>query len=241
MADRTEAPVIVGTRGSAGLVVMDRQESRNALNAPMVRGIVAGLETHAADPALSCVVLAASGTAFCSGADLRESDDAGGRTGIRMYADLVRAILSSPLPVIARVQGPAVAGGVGLVAACHLAVASAKARFFTPEVRSGLYPLMVHALIESTVGRKRAFSMGLTGAQLDARLAAELGLVNAVVDETELDATIDSWAGSIADADRDGLTFSLTALASSAGLRVEDRVRRLQLALDELSERRPPR
>lgn len=215
---------------------MDRHERRNALDGRMIRGILELMRAHGSRPDLRCIVLAARGTAFCGGADLKEMRTGDGEPGIRIYEKLVRALLASPLPVIARVQGPAVAGGVGLVAACHLAVASPEARFFTPEVRSGLYPLMVHALVEHTVGRKRCFAMGLTERSLSATEARELGLVNEVVAPELLDGTIEKWVASMAKIQRDRLVHCMQALSRTQGTQVADRVAELQRALDELSD-----
>ncbi len=235
MDTHPKRPVRIEIRGLAGYLVLDRHERRNALDGPTVEGLVQGLARHAADPALRCIVLAAEGSTFCGGADIRECDRGSGRTGLRTYAMAIRAIITSPLPVVARVQGPAVAGGVGLVAACHLAVASPRARFFTPEMRSGLYPLMVHALVEGCIGRKHAFGLGLTGVELDAARALELGLVNSVVEESQMDAVIEGWTSVMGTLSHERLSRAISALGRTAGMDVLERVTALQKDLDDLS------
>ena len=230
--------VRLDVRGTAGWIVLDRHERRNALNGPMILGIEGGIARFAADPGVRCVILASTGTAFCAGADLGDAGNGATPPGIRIYARAARAILGSPKPVLARVQGPAVAGGVGLVAACHLAVGAEAARFSTPEVRSGLYPLMVHALIEATVGRKRAFSLGLLGVELDAGAALGAGLLHEVVPACDLDRRIDELSAAMAGIPPDVMGMALGALHSTAGMDAIARIDALQESLNRLDDAR---
>jgi methylglutaconyl-CoA hydratase len=234
----TARGIRVEQRGRAGWIVLDRHAQRNALDRPCIEALVEGLERLAGRGEVRTVVLAAEGTVFCGGADLKELERGGGREGIRIYARAVQAILSCRCPVIARVQGPAAGGGVGLVAACHLALATPAARFLTPEIRSGLFPLMVHALVESTIGRKRAFAMDLTGAQLSAAEARELGLVNVVVEPGDLDATIEEWTATLSTARHQTLTRSLAALHDTRSLDTLERVHTLQRVLNTIADER---
>lgn len=218
--------------------MLDRHERRNALDRACIEALTEGIGKLGQDPSVRCVVLAAEGRVFCGGADLKELEGGSGREGIRIYASAIEAIMGSAKPVIARVQGPAAGGGVGLVAACHLAVASTSARFLTPEMKSGLFPLMVHALISPIVGRKRAFAMDLTGRELAAGEAASLGLVNEVVDPGKLDETIEAWIGTMSGIRPRTMARALGALQRTRSMDTLARVIELQRTLNEIADSR---
>jgi enoyl-CoA hydratase/carnithine racemase len=135
------------------------------------------------------VILAAAGTAFCAGHDLREMRN---RTPdeyrhlFTLWTKLMTKVQSIPQPVIAEVQGVATAAGCQLVASCDLAVASEGASFATPGVRIGLFCTMPMVALSRAIGRKRALQMLLTGESIDAGTAAHWGLINCVVPEAEL-------------------------------------------------------
>jgi enoyl-CoA hydratase/carnithine racemase len=233
MDEREDRGVRLERRGPAGWIVLDRHARRNALSRTCIEAIVAGIDGYGREDGIVAVVLAAEGSVFCGGADLKELGDSGGSAGIRIYSRAIEAIMGSTRPVIARVQGPAAGGGVGIVAACHLAVASPEARFLTPEVRRGLFPLMVHAIIERTVGAKRAFAMDLTGMELDAHEARDLGLVNEV--SAEMDVVIDRWIAHISRISPETLSRALGALHGTRSLDVPARVVELQRILDDIA------
>ena len=228
----------VRTRGRAGWLVLDRPERRNALDRASIDAIVSGISRLAGDEAVRGIVLAAEGPVFCGGADLEELASGTGREGIRVYARAIEAIMGSTKPVIARVQGPAAGGGVGLVASCHLAAGTPGVRLLTPEVRSGLFPLMVHALLEGAIGRRRAFAMDLLGRELAADEARDLGLLNAVVDPSDLDATVEAWIDSIASVPAATLSRALAALHETRHVDALSRVLELQGTLNDIADGR---
>jgi enoyl-CoA hydratase/carnithine racemase len=149
------------------------------------------------------VVLTGAGEkAFCAGGDLGGSGLQGKgfaerHHDRRAFADLFRVLNGLGKPVIARVRGHCLAGGLGLALGCDLVVASEDASFGTPEVRRGLFPMMIMATIFRNVGRKKGMELILTGERIDAREACRLGLVNHVVPASELDAKVDELAGRI--------------------------------------------
>jgi enoyl-CoA hydratase/carnithine racemase len=161
-------------------LTMNRPARRNALSTELVRALVAA----------------------CDGADLNPALAAAGPLAMhedrRNFVRLLRAMRSCGRPVIARVHGPALAGGLGLVAACDLAVASEEAHFATPEIKIGLFPMMIMALIARNMGRKRALELMYTGDKISAQEAATLGLVNRAVAPEALDAEVAALAGKIA-------------------------------------------
>ncbi|MDT7573215.1 MAG: enoyl-CoA hydratase [Actinomycetota bacterium] len=199
-------------------LTLDRPDRRNALNDEVLEGMIAAV----ADPGDARVVLiTGSGEkVFCSGADLSVmSDDATGlerhesRSGLRR---LVVAIRSCPLPVVARVQGQCLAGGVGLALGCDIVLASSGARFGLPEIDVGLWPFMVSALLASHVSPKVASELMLTGRRIDAAEAHQVGLVSRVLPahdfDTEVEAAVEKLAGAPPVAVRLGKAAFLSAL-----------------------------
>ncbi len=187
-----EREVRYEVEAGAARVTIDREPLRNALSQGVVSGLVEALERADADDAVRCVVLTGAGTrVFCAGGDLGGLSGEGfldSHEGRRAYGLLLQKFQQTKKPTIARVNGHALAGGLGLVLACDLAVASADAGFGTPEIDRGLFPMMLMALLQRHLGRKRALELVLTGDRLTAAQALEWGLVNRVVPAAELDA-----------------------------------------------------
>jgi enoyl-CoA hydratase/carnithine racemase len=176
--------------GRVRLLTLTRPERRNSLSEAMLAAMLAAIEAADKDAAVRAVVLAAEGPVFSAGHDLREltqhrSDADGGRAYhsliMRRCAKMMRAIVHCRRPVIAAVQGPALAAGCQLVATCDLAVAAEQATFATPGVNIGLFCSTPMVALSRNVPRKRAMEMLLLGEQLPADKAAEYGLVNRVV------------------------------------------------------------
>ena len=168
-----------------------------------MRELIGELESAGADAECRAVILAAAGPVFCSGhdlAELRGATIAEYRTIFDVCTKLMETIQAIPQPVIAQVQGMATAAGCQLVATCDLVVASEKATFATPGVRIGLFCTTPMVALSRAVGRKRAMEMLLTGCPIDARTAAEWGLVNRVVAADALETETRSLADRIASA-----------------------------------------
>jgi len=181
-------------------VTLNRPDRRNALSLGLMRELMACLDELGG---ARVVILAAAGKVFSSGHDLteltgRELDDY--REIFDVCTQLMSKIQAIPQPVIAQVQGIATAAGCQLVATCDLAVASEEARFATPGVKIGLFCTTPMVALTRAVGRKRAMEMLLTGEFVDARTAADWGLVNRVVAARELEAETRRLAGRIASA-----------------------------------------
>ena len=172
------------------VLTLARPDRRNSLSEAMLAALQAAIDDAAQDAGVRAVVIAAKGTVFCAGHDLKEltahrADADGGRAFtellMRQCAKLMRSIVRCPKPVIAAVQGTAQAAGCQLVATCDLAVASEEATFCTPGVNIGLFCSTPMVALSRNVSRKRAMEMLLLGEMLPAREAAEYGLVNRVV------------------------------------------------------------
>jgi enoyl-CoA hydratase/carnithine racemase len=183
-------------------LTLNRPRARNALSMALMQALDAELVAIAEDEAAKVVVIAGAGPGFCSGHDLREMRAEPRRTAYEALfaqcATLMQRIVRLPKPVIARVHGVATAAGCQLVASCDLAVAADTARFATPGVNLGLFCSTPMVALSRNVGRKAAMEMLLTGDLVDAARARELGLVNRVVPETELDAAVADLASRIA-------------------------------------------
>ena len=216
-----EREVRYEVQGGTGRLTIDREAQRNALSPGVVQGLLDALKAADADPAVRVLVLTGAGArVFCAGGDL------GGMSGDgflalhdarRGYGQLLQAFQACSKPTIARVNGHALAGGLGLVLACDLAVATEDAGFGTPEIDRGLFPMMVMALLQRHVGRKRALELVLTGDRLTARQALEWGFVNRVVPAAELDATTDALAQKLA-----GKSKAIVALGRRSFFTAED-------------------
>lgn len=208
-------------QGGQALLTIDRPRARNALSPDVVRGLMAALDRAEADPEARVVVLTGAGEkAFCAGGDLGAMGDGGFlamHEGRRAYGLLLRRLQDVRKPTVARVNGHALAGGLGLVLACDLAVAAEHAEFGTPEVDVGLFPMQVLALLQRHLGRKRALELILTGERLGARDALALGLLNRVVPAAELDGAVGALAGKLA-----GKSQAVLALGRRAFFAAED-------------------
>lgn len=178
-------------RGGSLVLTLARPETRNCLSQAMIEALQGAINAASQDATVRAVVIAAKGTVFCSGHDLKEltshrSDSDGGRAFTRLLmqqcSKLMRSIVSCPKPVIAAVEGTATAAGCQLVATCDLAVASVTAKFATPGVNIGLFCTTPLVAVSRNISRKRAMEMALLGEMLSAKEAAEYGLVNRVVE-----------------------------------------------------------
>ena len=202
-----EGPVRSQVEDGQALLTIDRAAARNALSPEVVQALRAALSRAESDPAVRVVVLTGAGDrVFSAGGDLGTMSDEGGFLGghalRRAYGALLEALACSPLPVVARVNGHALGGGLGLVLACDLAVAVDSAELGTPEIDVGLFPMMVLAWLQRHVGRKRALELLLTGDRLKAEEALRWGLVNRVVPRAELDGATRALAARVAGKSR---------------------------------------
>jgi enoyl-CoA hydratase/carnithine racemase len=193
----------VSQEGPVAVVTLNRPEKRNALSLELMLELVAALGEIGASKDARAVILAAAGKVFCSGHDLGQMtgrDITDYRRIFDVCSELMMKIQAIPQPVIAEVQGIATAAGCQLVAACDLAIASEAAGFATPGVKIGLFCTTPMVALTRAIGRKRALEMLLTGEMVDARTAAEWGLVNSVVAAGELSAATRALAMKVAEA-----------------------------------------
>jgi enoyl-CoA hydratase/carnithine racemase len=193
--------LLVRRDGPAARITLNRPEKRNALSLELMRELIGALAEASADPGARAIVVAGAGPAFSAGHDLSEmvGRDAGFYDELfEVCAELMETVHRVPQPVIARVHGVATAAGCQLVAACDLAVAAEEARFATPGVKIGLFCSTPMVPISRAIGRKRALELLFTGEPIDARTAADWGLVNRVVPAERLDEAVAELVAAIA-------------------------------------------
>jgi len=214
------------SRGVATLT-LDSPANRNALSRAMRAQLRDAVREALADDAVRVIVLDHTGRVFCSGMDLAEAAGGGVEDqGVREFPELLEALWNSPKPVVAVVRGPARAGGVGLAAACDVVVAASSASFAFSEVRLGIVPAVISAVVLPRMVPHVAHRLMLTGEVFDAATAAGGGLVDVVAADDEAD---------------DSLATLLTALAAGAPAALAETKRLLRagsppLAFDDLLE-----
>jgi methylglutaconyl-CoA hydratase len=193
--------------GSDGVatVRLDRPAVHNAFDEGLISALTDTLQRVAADPAVRVVVLAASGKSFSAGADLNWMRRMAGYSAAENAADarrlatLMQLLHGLPKPTVARVQGAAYGGGVGLVACCDIAIAVEEAQFALTEVRLGLIPAVISPYVVAAIGARAARRYFITGERFGAAEAARLGLVHRVVPAAGLDEAVAGVLASLAE------------------------------------------
>ncbi len=188
--------VSVARRGAAHWVSIDREDRRNAMNKQVLAGIEQAFRDAAADPSVRAIVLTGAGRkAFCAGADLRAGTDTftlGLDEPMTDFGKLARFVRELGIPVIGRINGDCVAGGMALMALCDLVVAADHARFGLPEAKVGVFPMQVLVYLRRLIGPRHVNQLCLTGELIGAARAFEIGLLNEVVPYDSLDARVDA-------------------------------------------------
>lgn len=209
-------------------VTLDSPANRNALSTQLVSELVERLATAQADEAVRAVVLTHTGNVFCAGADLKEQASEGGpEEGTKRMLGLLRAIVELPKPVIARLDGAVRAGGIGIVGACDIALASSNTSFAFTEVRLGLAPAIISL---TTMGRmtERAISRYyLTGEKFDAVTAADCGLITAATGD-QLDAAVEHVSSALRECSPQGLAETKAVTTHDVLLTFDDRADDMQ-------------
>jgi enoyl-CoA hydratase len=232
-------------RGRALWLILDRPAQRNALSAALVQALADALVRADANDAVLAICLSGAGEqAFCSGMDLASAAaaDAEGpmaaHEGRLRYAGLLSAMAKLGKPVVAHVNGAAMGGGLGLLAACDLAVCADDVRFGTPEVGLGIFPYMALAPLSRCVGRRAALELCFTGRKIDAAEAVRIGLVNRSVPRASLHEVTNELLGSICEKSPVALRLGRRAFYATQGLPYEEQLEAMcaQLSLNLLAE-----
>jgi methylglutaconyl-CoA hydratase len=192
-------PVVLVTTDPRGIarVTLNRPERHNALDARSISELHRRLERLGADPAVRIVVLQGAGASFCAGADLdymkslAEADEHRNFAEALALAQLLETLATLPKPTVAKVNGNAFGGGVGLIACCDVAVGAESTRFALTEVRLGLVPATISPYVVAAIGERASRRLFLTGERLDASQARACGLLHECVRAEELDAAVE--------------------------------------------------
>ena len=223
----SEPVLITEIHGSTAVLKMNRPEARNALDAERVVALTEAFGRVSGDASVRVVILTGEGAAFCGGADLKTlqglqaASAAQNMEDAARFKSLFRSIGTCPKPVIAAVNGPALAGGCGLVSLCDVVLACPEATFGYPEVRIGFVAAMVLVFLSRQLGERRAKDLLLTGRTLNAEEAQAMGVVTRIV---PCEALLDEALGSAREFRRSSpasMALTKELLWRTAGLSTE--------------------
>ena len=220
----TNLPVLYSVAGHVARITLNRPDRRNALNDELIAGIKSSLHEVERDGRVRVAVISGAGKDFCSGADLSalqkiaDASVAENQDDARSLMELFLMLRGLTVPVVAAVQGRALAGGCGLATACDLVLASSSARFGYPEVRIGFVPAMVLAILRRNVSEKNAFSLITRGEQISAAEAKRIGLVNEVFSEDTFPTDVDQYLEGFNETSKSAVTLTKKLLYQIDGL-----------------------
>jgi len=212
----------INREGRVLRLALNRPERRNALNVDLCTALGAALEKAEADPSVGSILLSGNGKSFCSGMDLNEVLSLSGGDVNEMHERIFTAGIRMTKPLIAAVQGAALAGGTGLAANCHIVVAADDATFGLTEIRIGLWPFVIFRTIAAALGERRATELALTGRIFGANEAREYGLVHHVVETAGLIEHAREIAGAISEASPTAIHVGLAFVRDARGKRWEE-------------------
>lgn len=219
----------IDARGVARLT-LNRPEVRNAFDDRLITALLDAVQKLRADESVRAIVLTGEGKAFSAGADLKwmrraaEFSEQENRDDARRLSNLMRLISTAPQPTIARVNGAAFGGGVGLVACCDIAVASEEAIFALSEVRLGLIPAVISPFVVEAMGARQARRYFLTGERFDAETARRIGLVHMVAMGAQLEATFDGMVKHLLSCGPNAQHEAKELIRAVAGVAITDSV-----------------
>lgn len=196
--------VLYELRDGIARITLNRPEKRNALDREVIAELKSVFSASASDAASRVVLLTGAGADFCSGADLANLETTAQNSLLdnladaRATADLFLAMRNHPRPVVAAVQGRALAGGCGIATACDIILAAESAQFGYPEVNIGFVPAMVMAILRRSVSEKAAIELVVTGEPVSASRAHELGLVHRVFADQEFSSKVEAYVAKLA-------------------------------------------
>jgi enoyl-CoA hydratase/carnithine racemase len=206
-------------------ISLSNPQRRNAIGPQMINELLSALDDARAADEIRAIVLTGEGKAFCAGGDFAGPSVASGLGAASKdsgdFVDLLLALYRSDKPVIARVNGDALGGGLGLAVACTFSVASSEARLGTPEIDLGLFPMMIMAVLSRHVPRRRLVEMMIFGEKFKATEAAHLGLVNRAVPPEELDAEVRRMTERVAGKSAVAVRLGLRAFAAQDDMDLE--------------------
>lgn len=230
----------VEERGTALWLTLDGEANRNALDDGIVVELTAALNSAATRPGIRSVVLTGAGDkVFCAGGNLKA--DSGpfvpdpNRAQHPLKA-MFAALQHCPLPIVARINGAAVGGGLGLACACDFAIATETAIFATPEVKVGLFPLFILAPMFQTMPRRAVHDLAFTGRRIDVNEAKALGIINDFAPAAELDTRVNAICETLGQHSRTSYAFGRAALNTMSSLSYDESLEYAQRMLILLAQ-----
>lgn len=223
--------VLVNAAGGILTATLNREDKRNAIDTAMIDALLAVIERADLDAAVRVVAIRGAGRDFCAGMDLHEllaSADQSldqNRTAALHFAEIFVRMRRLPKPVVAVVQGRALAGGCGLATACDLILASESAQFGYPEVQRGFVPAIVMTMLRRAVGEKVAFDLATTGRLLDGTEAAAAGLASRVYEDADFEEQAAEVLRVLAEASASAIAFTKQQFYQLDGLGFEEGLR----------------
>src|SRR6266700_182384 len=202
--EMTPHKVLYEVRAGVARITLNRPDKRNALDGELISQLKSTMTASAGDPQCRVVVLAGAGADFCSGADLAglektaQASVLDNMADARSTAELFLRMRNHQRPIIAAVQGRALAGGCGIATACDIILAAESAQFGYPEVNIGFVPAMVMAILRRSVSEKAAFELVVTGETVSAARAQELGLIHRIYPDDRFTAEVNAYAARLA-------------------------------------------
>lgn len=221
MRERPYRTIQVAVEDGVATVTLNRPERRNAIGVEMVNELLDALEAAREDARVRVIVLTGAGRAFCAGGDFAQMSGEGEGLGLAPkgdYADLLLAMVETPKPIIAKVNGHALGGGLGLVAASTFAIASEEAMLGTPEIDVGLFPMMIMAILARVIPRRQLLRMMLFGERLRAEEGAQIGLLDRAVRAEELDGAVSEMTSKLIAKSPIAMKLGLEAFATQSDL-----------------------
>ncbi|NIA19825.1 MAG: enoyl-CoA hydratase [Xanthomonadaceae bacterium] len=205
-------------------LTINRPERRNAISLEMISLFHRYLDQTLTNPNVRSLCLSAAGSqVFCAGADLGNMSTTGeDPPGPQQYAELLKRMVIFPKPIVAKVHAPCLAGGLGLMLACDLIIASRSAFFQTPEVNVGIFPYMVGALLAQNIPWKKTMDMALTGRKVDATEAEHIGLVSRCLEPKQLDQEVDKILADLCQKSPLGLKMGKKAFGDMTEMPLEE-------------------
>jgi methylglutaconyl-CoA hydratase len=226
-----DEPLDVSRAGQVATVTLNRPALRNAFDDDLIRRLDAAFAALDTDPEVRVVVIAGAGPVFCAGADLAwmrrmaDYDEAANRADAEALAAMIHRLDRLSKPVVARVQGSAFAGALGLVAAADIAIAATDARFSVSEVKLGLIPSVISPYLVRAMGERRCRQVCLTAELFDAAAAADWGLIHRVAPADGLDAAVATQVAALLAAAPGAVTDAKRLLADVAGRPIDAELR----------------
>jgi enoyl-CoA hydratase/carnithine racemase len=227
-------------RGPVAFLTINREAKRNAISQEMISAFHSHLDQIAQDEGIRVICVTAAGDkAFCSGADLgatlggQETDRL---SGARNYASLLKKMVHFGKPLVAKVNGICLAGGLGLMLACDIVLARKDIAFWAPEVNVGIFPMMVGALLMRQVTPKKAVEMALTGRKVEAPEAERIGLITRAVEPDQLEEEVGQVLHVLSSKSPIGLKLGKQAFQTMLDMPFDDSLDYLCLALGRVIE-----